>query len=904
VCQPTGAAVCDSQQVLLCVPTGAAVCARRMDSISGLSSHAPKRNRSVWFLTVSKCEGTSEIVINYKNTKGTISPFSKSKSNAIVKIPWGTPNQCKFLVTQKGNEKIGEFIFTTKRREVEKFKEHSLNSFEGGVNSFSKKITCLIVEKKQHLLAVYLTLLSHTVGFVHHREGLHTEDGFLVEAGDDALKICDLEKNGGSMEDFAEFVRFANENAQVVKATSIEGQDISTFFSKKRKSVESNKTPKKSKAATIDDMEDKELKDKEGLEKEYSQSFVGLANIPLENISVSGELDVKVNKFRVYSVVQSMRKRYDPSMSVPVVCPADVNTAVDLRNVKNQKFFVVQKIHAVEAWKELQKSGEFKQLPSHQNGTVLCFVLRTSSSGIIHYGNVRSNDIQNQFSKDTTAPQDMLRIYQSLCEKDSPSIALKCVERMARLSRIGPNEITAIRKLCNWSPESFAALMKVITQYELYQTMDVKPKGHQNRLAQGLKMNLTNVMFKMLGKVEEEFFMNWCVQILNSESSLKCCVDEFENLNKVEKVSSILSVIAEYKPYEDIKREHPGKFLPDKLKEYVGAEIKNGEKNEEAKQLEKYYKRVIGEESGVGNTNVEVYTDLGILFRENDWFEKFEVVIFHMSEENRDICFDFVNNSLLSGCQARVITFPSEAQQFEVLQYLRNQQLSKDPLLKVIPLIFQSNAFLTGDICENIQFSVIFGNFVVLSPPLSMYYSNISGILNIVEKICPPKSNVAFISDLKSPLVQVHSETVSSDVSYFGLSAEVDKFRQQFYSIQLQNSTEQLDENKNPPQPEAARHRSTTSDTVDQSSTSPFKSNNNLVSDQRGASSENLKSGFLERLDSIAKDVYKFDGDDEPEVEQSDGGEQSEDTQSDEEDQSGDVNKSGGVVQFDEDLYK
>ena len=257
-----------------------------MDSTSGgMSSLAPKRNRSVWFITISKCDGTAEIVINYKNTKGTIAPFSKSKSNASVKIPWGTPNQCNYLVTQKGNEKFGEFKFTTKRREVEKFREDSLNSFEGGVNSFSKKITCLIVEKKQHLLATYLTLLPHTAGFVHHREGLHTEDGFLVDAGDDDLKIGDLERHGGSIDDFAEFVRLANESAKLVKVTSSEGQDISTFFSKKRKTVESNKkTEKKSKAATIDDMEDQELKDTDGLEKEYSKSFVGLANIPLENI--------------------------------------------------------------------------------------------------------------------------------------------------------------------------------------------------------------------------------------------------------------------------------------------------------------------------------------------------------------------------------------------------------------------------------------------------------------------------------------------------------------------------------------------------------------------------------------------------------------------------------------------
>ena len=119
-------------------------------------------------------------------------------------------------------------------------------------------------------------------------------------------------------------------------------------------------------------------------------------------------------------------------------------------------------------------------MTSHQNHTVLCFLLKTSLSGIIHYGNIRSNDIQRQFARDATTPQDMLIVYQSLCEKDNPGNALKVVERMSRLSRIGPNEITAIRKICNWSQDSFSALMEVISKYELYLTMDVKAKGHQN----------------------------------------------------------------------------------------------------------------------------------------------------------------------------------------------------------------------------------------------------------------------------------------------------------------------------------------------------------------------------------------------------------------------------------------
>ena len=42
-----------------------------------------------------------------------------------------------------------------------------MNSFGGGVNSFSKRVT---VEKKQTLWALHFSLLPYSVGFVHHRE--------------------------------------------------------------------------------------------------------------------------------------------------------------------------------------------------------------------------------------------------------------------------------------------------------------------------------------------------------------------------------------------------------------------------------------------------------------------------------------------------------------------------------------------------------------------------------------------------------------------------------------------------------------------------------------------------------------------------------------------------------------
>jgi hypothetical protein len=210
--------------------------------------------------------------------------------------------------------------------------------------------------------------------------------------------------------------------------------------------------------------------------------------------------------------------------------------------------------------------------------------------------------------------------------------------------------------------------------------------------------------------------------------------------------------------------------------------------------------------------------------------------------------------------------------------------VSKDPSFKAIPLLFHSKACSSGDISENIQFAVLFGNFSVLLPPISMYHSNITNLLNIVEKISPPKSTVAFISDLKSPLVQVHSAILAADVTYFGPSAEVNKFKQHLQNkspegvFEDAKSGHSADNNRNPPSEFVARrdiemsdrNRNTSTDnveaSVDQSSTSPFKSNNNKVTDLSSIASSNPKVGFLDRLASIDVDLdesdvdlYKFD---------------------------------------------
>ena len=103
-----------------------------------------------------------------------------------------------------------------------------------------------------------------------------------------------------------------------------------------------------------------------------------------------------------------------------------VQSVVDLKDVKNAKFVVVQKIHSVIAFKKLDREGKFTKLVSHKNGTIPCYVLRMSSTGLIHYGNQRANDIQHQFSR-KTLPQDLIRTFHSLSSKDGKADSLKIV---------------------------------------------------------------------------------------------------------------------------------------------------------------------------------------------------------------------------------------------------------------------------------------------------------------------------------------------------------------------------------------------------------------------------------------------------------------------------------------------
>lgn len=258
----------------------------------------PKRQRNSMFLYVSNLLGTFEVNVAYKTTKTEIQALSANKFGDNFKLPFGPPTTCEYLVRNK-NENV--FKFTNQRKQTVAMKDTLLNNLQFGVNDFSRKVTALTTGGKNKLLALYLSLINKSESFIHHRPGVHDNNGdVLSAAGEEGTCIVD---NGGSVEEYQQFLKIAKESAAMVDSPAVALKQIINKFqsNRKRKSCDSenqesgessSKAPRLSKVETVKNNERKELEDEDGLEMKYQDSFCGVAHIPLDNISVPPQMQL------------------------------------------------------------------------------------------------------------------------------------------------------------------------------------------------------------------------------------------------------------------------------------------------------------------------------------------------------------------------------------------------------------------------------------------------------------------------------------------------------------------------------------------------------------------------------------------------------------------------------------
>ena len=700
--------------------------------------------------------------------------------HGAVKVPWG-PSTCEYRVRRVENGTVKEFKFLNRRRETVCCDEMLLNNLDNGdgVTAFAQRVTAMCVGDKKKLLGNYLSLLQYAENFIFHNPSLNDPDGFSFDAS--GVTLDEIESNGGSLDEFRKFVKVAEESATIVGSVK-EGYSEMVSNGGKRKAAEvATKPVKMSKTATVLHNEKQELEDPDGLESKFSKSFLGAAWIPLDNISIAKDL-MKTNIFRVYKIMESFKARYDPSQTVLVVCPKK-GEEVNMPNVEEQEFTVVQKCHTLMAFKELDKTNEFETLPGHAERNVLVYVINTNSAALIHYGNARANDIARQHVR-TLRPQDLLHIFKSLKEKDGSVNGLKVIERMAKHFRVGYNETTSLLKICKWSSPSLEGLVKVLEVYEVFESSDVKSSGrHTILLQRGEKLSMPNSLFNSLAKCEEKYIEEHFQSVISRDMSLQELVENNQRSIGLKKVALVLSQISGYQSIDKLNEKYNYKFNKFLLADFVGAEVNIGKMNVQAKLLKKYYENVVN--LSVENAKEQRF----VLFEEVDSLEtlvnsdigsRFETIIVDLKEENQNLCMFIINAILKSDKEqnAGVLIFPTEASQFEVMSFLRSHKITLSDNIKIMPVLFlKDKDDSTGDVTENVVFGIVFGKLVVANPPFKLLFGEKKQLSTLVSQLAALASSVAMLTDVGLPIIQVHNEKLLQKVTYFGSTKDILKFK-------------------------------------------------------------------------------------------------------------------------------
>ena len=179
--------------------------------------------------------------------------------------------------------------------------------------------------------------------FSGHVEGTHDEDGFQGDGG--GITEQDLLEEAGSLSDFRDFVRKAKVCCLDVNQRREALEKVEGGKSVKAGGDELGPTKvKRSKAEQVEDEKEKEMMGNEGVEKNFSSQYVGRAEVPLHNLTISTKVSMPIIQWKVLGLVKAMSQRYDPSLMSLTVVPVDtIELTAD--NLANCRYEVIHGRH-------------------------------------------------------------------------------------------------------------------------------------------------------------------------------------------------------------------------------------------------------------------------------------------------------------------------------------------------------------------------------------------------------------------------------------------------------------------------------------------------------------------------------------------------------------------------------
>ena len=742
-----------------------------MANISATSAHP----RIGWCFEALKVGESLELHLFKKKSRGNVELYAPS-GNGKSKAPFGQIVKIEFVVKPNSNKIMTEgYQLTNEDNKIGFFEIRLLDMHLKEQNAFTTACGQFKLDKKYQLLSMYLTLLVRSKNFSSHNEDLFYEDGFCKDI--DGLQVQDLVKNVGSQEEYKQILKLALENASLSDNSSQpRNRKITQYFSKEP-------SKKLTKQEFLEKTFEEELNDEVGVEKVHSLAYEGRADIPITNLSVSPFLGLPVNQAKVSGIQRSMLERFNPAGAAITVSPID-GSSVDLKNIGDQKFYVVHGVHSFLAMQNLHAKGLFSALLGVEKDCVLCFVVNLGNQPAGHnYANLRDNEISFKFQ---TEPSVHLLIYvfnKLKLEYKEKGKAVEVIERIARLMKVQADDLSALRKICVWPDNALRSLVLVLINYEKYNTQDAYEQKRKASMKSGMPLKITKSMFKLIGTCNSQYFEDNVCSVLDNKISLKSLLNSSKKSLEIEKVNTSLLEISKYQTMVALDVQYPEKFTPEVLEKYAGAEVSGRKRNVQGALLQSYFKSVV-EKNDKSETLPIVVTEYeNIVDVKSEMLEKNDLVIIKLKNFHQEYVQYVIDTA---GCSfkdtfAVLILSASGAEQLKVLSMTKAWEEKEG--FSVTQIFFEKDAPAKGrfGFVENLDYSVLLGKVHNHGKDMPVLFENMEQTLStVLDNLCPNNGKIAIVigPNTDIPDIGQNDDRSWSSATYYGNQMTVKKFKE------------------------------------------------------------------------------------------------------------------------------
>ena len=769
------------------------------------SNATPKssHSRAGWSVFVCSVGSKLQMHILCKRSSGRMGPFSSAGPASQKKPIWEPITECKFQVKMSEGEAKQDFMFKNTDNESKAFRADLMDPLMAEMNTYTQKSAALLV-KNPRLLAAYLTLLSHSEEFCTHEAKKHDKKGFDIENGIEAIS-----KFGGCLSDYEEFRKAALENATVIGQNLSNNIKISPMAKKRKLTDYFNKTDKKmSNSEKVEKNYQDMIAEEGGLEKTVASAYVKCRQISVDKLSLSPDLFLPINQVKVNEIAESMMERLEVSQLVVSVVPTDIERFD--REGDDDHFFVVHGAHRFEAFKKVDVYNSVnKDKPVcgfPKDRSITCFILKVNAASLTNYVNIKCNDISTKFQS-SASNEALIFVHRGLLDKGKdPAEALEIIEKIASSRRLGRNELAVYRKLTDWPLPVLDKLIQVLDKFQSYQTAD----ANQTKARQTLKKRIPNSMaittFRLLGGCTAEFFMENHGKVLNNLISLKDLLEESDKKNKISKDElKFVACAGDVKDMASLQAKYPGRFTPEVIQQYSGAEVFGRKRNLQGQRLKSYVKKVkegVSFEDPIKVKEFKHFSDVSA-----PELESFDVTVLHAGTNNLDWIKTWVDLLCCSDKDFFSVLIIVESQELLVNLYESLLTWKDKPDFRIFQCLFRKLCGKSGPrscadgIIENVSFAVLFGKLNVVGEIKSLNDDISKDLRKVVSKVTPPGGIVGYVSQGIGKVHQVHQhdhieKSAGVQFIYFVAESELMKVKKMFFEYVTVTREDTREENK------------------------------------------------------------------------------------------------------------